>query len=91
MTPLVAVLVTTAVIALVSGVASMVAIACAVARRGLPVNWIFIRLLIPKYVTQYRALTIEESGRAGPLFYWFLISMNLALVCTIAALVLRAS
>ena len=69
----------------------MGALAHDIARRGLPVNWIFLRVLIIKYVSQYRALTVQETGRVGPLFYWFVISMNVALVCVIAGLVVHYS
>ncbi|MCP3919933.1 MAG: hypothetical protein GY711_30760 [bacterium] len=78
-----------AVPCLVAGIALMLAMVSAVQERGQKINWFLIRLLVPKYVARYREVTIEESGRPGPLFYPFLIAMNLALVLTVVGLVLR--
>lgn len=90
MTQLGAAILTLGAVSAVSGVVAMMTIAGSVAARGVPVNYVFIRFFIFRYISQYRALTIEETGRVGPFFYWFVISMNLALVCAIAGLVLMA-
>jgi len=73
----------------VTGVGLMMAMTGALHARGYPINWVFIRLYVIKYIHQYRKVTIQETGRPGPLFYPFVISMNLALVFTILGLVLR--
>jgi hypothetical protein len=73
----------------VTGVVLMMAMTGALHARGYPIHWVFLRLYIFKYIGQYRAVTTQETGRAGPLFYPFIISMNLALVLTILGLVLR--
>jgi hypothetical protein len=80
-----------AILCMVTGVALMMAMAGAVQARGQRINWIFLRLFILKYVGQYREMTIQESGRPGPLFYPFIILMNSALLFTILGLVLRAA
>lgn len=73
------------------GVASTVLIGEALRKRGIKVNWIFLRFLIlSKYLGQYRDITRQETGRTGPLFYSYIIAMNLALVTAIVGLVLRA-
>ena len=73
----------------VIGVVLMVAMTSAVQARGEKVNWIFLRLFVLKYISDYRYLTVKETGRPGPLFYPFIISMNLALLLTVLGLVLQ--
>ncbi len=58
-------------------------------KKNVPVSFLWLRVLIPKYLGQYRDLTLKETGRAGPLFYHFVISINLALLAAIAALLTR--
>lgn len=78
-----------AVPCLVAGTVLMMSMAGAVHARGYPTHWVFIRLYIFKYIAQYRRVTIQESGRPGPLFYPFIVSMNLGLVFAILGLALR--
>ena len=73
------------------GIVSSIVIAGALQKRGVKVNWIFLRVLIIKYVGQYRRITRAETGRTGPWFYSFVFAMNLALVTAITGLVLRAA
>ena len=70
------------------GVVSSIVITSFLARRGVKINYIFIKVLILKYVHQYRKITMQENGRPGPWFYSFVISMNLALVLTVVGIVL---
>lgn len=73
------------------GVASAVMIAVALQKRGVKVNWLFLRFLIlSKYLGQYRDITRQETGHTGPLFYSYIVAMNVALVTAIAGFVLRA-
>ena len=60
-----------------------------VSKRGIKINFFLLRLYIIKYIHQYRKLTKEETGRVGPLYYPCIVSVNLALVCAIAGLLLR--
>ena len=55
-------------------------------KRHVKVNYVFIKMLIPWYAHRYRRLTLEETGRVGPLFYHWLISINGALVTGLAAI-----
>ena len=55
-------------------------------RRGIPVNFVWLRLFALTYAGRYRRLTVEESGRTGPLFYHWVISINAALVLTAAGI-----
>jgi hypothetical protein len=55
-------------------------------KKNVPVSFFLLRVLIIKYLRQYREITLRETGRAGPLYYHFVISINLALFAAIAAL-----
>ena len=56
-------------------------------KRNEKVNFIFIRFLIIPYANKYREITKKENGRVGSLFYHWLISINIALIFTIATMV----
>jgi hypothetical protein len=49
----------------------------ALQRRKIPVNFLWLRVTILKYLDQYRDVTRQESGRTGTLFYQWLVSINL--------------
>jgi hypothetical protein len=57
--------------------------------RGVPVSFFWLRMMVPKYVFQYKEITHSETGRAGPLFYHWLISIDLALVFAVIAVISR--
>jgi len=71
------------------GVVSSIVITAFLARRGVKINYVFIKVLILKYVHQYRKITLRENGRPGPWFYSYVISMNLALVLAIVGFMLK--
>jgi hypothetical protein len=82
------------ILALVSigcGIAASVMISSFLSRRGVRINYLFIRLFIFRYVRQYRKITMEETGTPGPLFYWFITSWNVALVFAIIGIVLEVT
>jgi len=56
-------------------------------RRGVKINFFLLRLLIIKYIHQYKQITLEETGKVGPLFYPCIISVNLALVLAIVSFI----
>jgi hypothetical protein len=60
-----------------------------VSKRGVKINFLWLRLYIIKYIHQYKQITKQETGKVGPLYYPCIISVNLALVCAIAGLLLR--
>ena len=72
-----------ALICVVCGIAAAMMIASFLSKRGVKINYLFIRLLIFGYVRQYRQVTMEESGKPGPLFYMFVTSWVLALVLAV--------
>ena len=55
--------------------------------RGIPVNYIWLRVMILKYLHQYSKITREETGRVGPLFYHYVVPLNVALVLAIITLI----
>lgn len=60
-----------------------------VSKRGVKISFLWLRLYIIKYIHQYKKLTVQESGRAGPLYYPCIISVNLALIFAIIGLILK--
>jgi len=80
-----------ALIGIAFGIAASVMIASFLSKRGVRINYLFIRLFIFRYVRQYRKITMEETGKPGPLFYWFIASWNLALVFAIVGIVLEVT
>ena len=68
------------VLCVVWGVVAALLIARDLEKRGVPVNYIWLRLLIIKYLGQYARITQEETGRVGPLFYHYVVPLNVALV-----------
>jgi hypothetical protein len=61
----------------------------ALRRRHLPVSFFWLRVAILKYLGQYREVTRQEGGRTGPLFYHWLVSINLAWIFLLALAWLR--
>lgn len=55
-------------------------------RRGVRINWWWIRLYLPKYIHQYRQITRTESGQSGPLWRHFIIPVNLAWILVVLGL-----
>lgn len=58
-------------------------------KRNIKVSFLFIRFLIPFYAHRYKEITIAETGKTGRLFYYWIISINTALVFAAAAIALR--
>lgn len=58
-------------------------------KRGVKINYFLLRLLLIRYISQYKQITLKETGKAGPLYYPCVVSVTLALVLAITGLVLR--
>lgn len=56
-------------------------------KRKQKVSFVFIKLMLPVYAHRYKKITLEETGRVGYLFYHWVISINVALILGIAAVV----
>ncbi len=60
-----------------------------VSRRGIKVNYLLLRLFLPKYIEQYKTLTLNETGKFGPLYLPCVGSYVSALVFAIVYLIAR--
>lgn len=81
------VLASVAMLCVVWAVVAALLIANDLRKRGLPVSYLWLRLLILKYLHQYAKVTQEEMGRVGPLFYHYVVPLNIALVlCVVLAI-----
>jgi hypothetical protein len=78
-----------ALIGVACGIATSIMIASFLSKRGVRINYLFIRLFIFRYVQQYRQITMEETGKPGPLFYSFITAWNLALIFAIVGAILK--
>jgi hypothetical protein len=84
------ILMTVAVASALFAVASAVMIGAMLQNRGIRVDWLWFRVkILTTYLTQYRDVTRQETGRVGPLFYAFIIAINVALLTAITGLILR--
>ena len=78
-----------AIISVAWGIVSSIGIVSFLMSRGHKINFIFIRLLIIKYVHDYQVITTEEDGHPGPWFYSYITAMNLALIFAVIGMLLR--
>lgn len=78
-----------AIVCVLCGVVSSVLIIAFLSKRGTKINYLLIRIYIYKYIKQYREITIEETGKVGPLFYSFIISFILALIFVMVGILLK--
>jgi len=78
-----------ALISFIFGIVFMIMITSFLSKRGIKINYIFLRIYIIKYIHQYRKITIEENGKPGNLFYPYIVSMSLALILAIIGIILR--
>lgn len=58
-------------------------------KRGVKINFFLLRLYIIKYIRDYRRITLEETGRIGPLYYPCVGAVNLALAFALLGLLLK--
>ncbi|MCK5573750.1 MAG: hypothetical protein KAJ12_13355 [Bacteroidetes bacterium] len=78
-----------ALVALVVNVVLSMIITARLQKRNVKINFFLIKLLIPKYVHQYRAITLEEQGTVGGLFYGWVTSINAALMLAVAGILVK--
>ena len=79
------------VVAVIWHVTTTIMIYEALRKRSFKVSFILLRLLGPKYASQYREITRQETGRTGALFYHWIVSINAALVAAILLVLDRIS
>ena len=61
----------------------------ALRKRNIEVSFLFLRFLILKYTSQYKDITLKETGKVGPLFYHRIISINIALASAVVILLIK--
>jgi hypothetical protein len=57
----------------------------ALRRRGVPISFLWLRFMILKYVDRYKKITQSDTGRVGPLYYHWILSINLVAGAAILA------
>lgn len=60
-------------------------------KHGRKVNFLLLRLYLPKYINEYKEMTAAESGQPGILYGRALIGINVTLVFAVLAIVVRLS
>ena len=83
-------LVVLAVICAICAVTSAMIITGALAQRGIKTPFPFIGVMLFRNLGRYREATLRETGRVGPLFYSYVVPINLALLFALAAWAVRA-
>ena len=83
-------LLTVAALCTVWGAVSLILLTRGLDKRGMRTPLLFVGLWLPRNLGRYRDLTRRETGKVGPLYYSFLISINAAwILALLAALVAR--
>ena len=80
-----------ALISIAFGIATSIMITSFLSNRGIKINYLLFRILIFRYIRQYRQITMEETGKPGPLFYPFIATWNLALLFAIVGVILKTT
>jgi len=70
-------------ICVIWAVVAAVLIAVNLHNRGVSTSILWLRLMVLRYLHEYARLTREETGRVGPLFYHYVVPLNVALVLVI--------
>lgn len=78
-----------ALVSVVSGVVFSMMIVGEVSKRGVKINYFLIRLLLFKYISEYKRLTTQETARVGPLYYPCIVSYQLALLFAVVFILVR--
>jgi hypothetical protein len=63
----------------------------ALRKRNVKVSFLFLKFLAPKYASQYKEITRKETGKTGPLFFHWILSINTALIAAILIILDRIS
>ena len=74
------VLIAIGLVCVIWAVVAAVLLAADVRKRGVSVSFLWLRLMVLKYLHEYARLTREETGHVGPLFYHYVVPLNVALL-----------
>ncbi len=78
-----------AIVSVACGITASIIIAAFLSKRGIRINYLFFRVLMFKYINQYRRITMEETGKPGPWFYSFVTAMILTLIFAMTGIILK--
>ncbi len=81
-------LIAAAVVCAICASTSAVLLTRVLDQRGLATPFPLMRLFFFRNVERYKEITRRETGKIGPLFYLYVISINATLVLAVIALVL---
>lgn len=68
-----------------AGISSAILLTRALDLRGMRTPFLFIGPRLPANLIRYRDVTLRESGTVGPLYYGFLVPINLAWILALLA------
>ena len=71
------------------GVVACIAVTSYVSKRGVKINFFLYRIMIFKYLNDYRRLTLQETGKIGLWYYVFSVAMVLTLVFVVVGIILK--
>jgi len=54
--------------------------------KGVKVSFLWLRLFMISYASRYKKLTKNETGKVGYLFYFWIVSVNVALISALLVL-----
>jgi hypothetical protein len=75
-----------AAIRVVSAVVAFVLITADLDKRGIKTSFPLMRWYFFRNLGLYREETLKASGKVGPLFYWFVASINAAWILALLSL-----
>ncbi len=78
-----------AIICVFIGIGCSIAMVSYLQERGVKINWLLIRLFLPRYVDQYKKMTEEKDGKPGGLYYIFVVCMVSAAILAIIGLLIK--
>ena len=79
-----------ALIFVLSNIVFTIIIVSELQKRKVRINFFFLRHYIPKYVHQYKKMTLEETGKVGKLFYCWIVSINLTWIFAVVGFIIKS-
>lgn len=78
-----------ALLAALSNVAILIMIMAALQRRGHKTSMLLARIYTFRYLSAYKEATMEETGKRGPLYSLWILTINLTLVFALAGVLIQ--
>jgi len=58
-------------------------------KKGIKTPFFLFRIYLFRNLRNYKEITVQETGRPGPLYYQYIIPINAALILGLAALAIK--